>query len=552
MWPAPTTEADMNAKVFEYIDRIFALVRPRKLVYMAIDGVAPRAKMNQQRSRRFRSAQEAEELEEDAEAIRKNMTRNGHKPPPQKNAAWDSNVITPGTDFMATLADWLRFYIVDRMNKHKAWKNVKVILSDAQSPGEGEHKIMQFIRRQRAHPGHDPNTHHVLYGLDADLIMLGLATHEVHFTILREQVLFGKKRRNQQGRKLDPVLFDGAHKKLSKSKGKPFVLLSLPILREYLQVEFSPSSFYQRLPFQYDFERCLDDFVFLCFFVGNDFLPHLPSLSIREGALELLIDIYKRILPVSGGYFTNSGSVNLSRVEMLMKMLGSAEDEIFKRRATCEALQKRRRQNSKRSRNDRERNGAMRVVDQARAVGRVAKRGKRSANDAPSAEAMKLAFANVKSKTRIPTQSENANAAAALRASISVGGIPGLGGSVPGLGVASSTTTSSSSKAQAEEPKLSEEDAKKQFDEELKERTKKRTFHDDVPDHVQLGTRGWKDRYYVNKFGDEGKDGSLRRRVVESYVVGLCWVLQYYYKGCQSWKWFSSFTTLHLLLILRT
>ena len=198
---------------------------------------------------------------------------------------------------------------------------------------------MQFIRRQRTDPNHDPNTKHVLYGLDADLIMLGLATHEPHFTILREEVLFGRKRKTQ-GYKVDEetnVL----------TKKKPFDLLSVWILREYLQHEFAPEAFSPMLPFEYDFERCIDDFVFLCFFVGNDFLPHLPSLSIREGGLELLLSIYKSQLAAIGGYLTQDGEVKLERVDIFLGHLGSVEDEIFRRRRVKDQRQNQRRAQQK-------------------------------------------------------------------------------------------------------------------------------------------------------------------------------------------------------------
>ncbi|GMH92074.1 hypothetical protein TL16_g12239, partial [Triparma laevis f. inornata] len=173
----------------KYLDRLVNVVRPRSLLYLAIDGVAPRAKMNQQRARRFRSAQEVREAKDIQDQVIEDFVKRGIKPPDAKDDPWDSNVITPGTDFMLKLSTYIRYYVRCRISTGgEYYKNLKIIFTDASVPGEGEHKIMSHIRLQRARPGYDPNVKHVLHGLDADLIMLGLATHEVNFYVLREEV----------------------------------------------------------------------------------------------------------------------------------------------------------------------------------------------------------------------------------------------------------------------------------------------------------------------------------------------------------------------------
>jgi 5'-3' exoribonuclease 2 len=100
------------------------------------------------------------------------------------------------------------------------------------------------------------------------------------------------------------------------------------VVREYLELEFRDLD----IKFKYDFEKIIDDFVFLCFFVGNDFIPHLPSLKIREGAIDALIYLYKKVIVTLDGYLTeDNGKINLSRTEKLLEKLALVEEEIFKR-----------------------------------------------------------------------------------------------------------------------------------------------------------------------------------------------------------------------------
>ncbi|KAL1547333.1 5'-3' exoribonuclease 3-like [Salvia divinorum] len=327
----PKSYDEVFAAVFKYIDRIFALVRPRKVLFMAIDGVAPRAKMNQQRARRFRAAKDAADM---ASLLEKQGSDHVEKDKPAESEVLDSNLITPGTGFMESLSSALQYYVHLRINNDPGWKGVKVILSDATVPGEGEHKVMSYIRLQRNLPGFDPNTRHCLYGLDADLIMLALATHEVHFSVLREDVRRpppdgkGHNMKKEVGKTyLKPKEVPSQYLEDIISKQK-FQFLNVWVLRDYLAESL-------RIPdptVKFDLERLIDDFVFMCLFVGNDFLPHVPSLEISEGAIDLLMSVYKKEFVRMGGYLTNATEVNLKGVEHFVQTLGSHENAIFKKR----------------------------------------------------------------------------------------------------------------------------------------------------------------------------------------------------------------------------
>ncbi|XP_026751467.1 5'-3' exoribonuclease 1 isoform X2 [Galleria mellonella] len=295
------TEEKIFKDIFHYLGTLFQIIKPKKLFFMAIDGVAPRAKMNQQRGRRFRSAREAEKLEE--EAIAK-----GEVLPTEKR--FDSNCITPGTAFMVRLHEQLKYFVKHKMSTDPLWSKVKVILSGHETPGEGEHKIMDYIRWARSQPDYDPNTRHCLYGLDADLIMLGMCTHEPHFALLREEVKFGK-----------------TTQRATSPEETNFYLLHLSLLREYLEQEFI--SIKNNLPFEYDIEKIVDDWVLMGFLVGNDFIPHLPHMHISNDALPLLYKTYMTVLPTLDGYINEAGDLNLGRFEIFMQELAKIDKEKF-------------------------------------------------------------------------------------------------------------------------------------------------------------------------------------------------------------------------------
>lgn len=323
--PEPESEPEMFRNIFGTIDHLVEIVRPRQLLYIAVDGVAPRAKMNQQRERRFKT----------------NLNSGGHLG--DDGLCFDSNCITPGTPFMFRLHEALISYIESRLGRGcsrkkgekpgtetitsipaaEPWSRISVLYSGCDVPGEGEHKVFDFIRNIRG-----KGVSHVICGLDADLIFLGLATHEENFRVLREDVFWIEKEARAMCSKCQTTGHSTGN--CTGYTFPPYIYLDLEVLRNYLQKDFS-----RALSGGADFERMLDDWVFMCFFVGNDFLPSIPSMDIRVAAIETLTRVYvERMLEDPGHsskpresffYLTKDGEIDVEALAELMRVLASEE-----------------------------------------------------------------------------------------------------------------------------------------------------------------------------------------------------------------------------------
>ncbi|XP_057482880.1 5'-3' exoribonuclease 4-like isoform X1 [Actinidia eriantha] len=512
----PTTFEEVFNNVYEYIDRLFSIVRPRKLLYLAIDGVAPRAKMNQQRTRRFRTSKDNEIAEAEEKRLRKEFEMAG-KPvfPNLESEVSDSNIITPGTVFMDKLSKALKSYVNQRIESDAGWKEIKVILSDANVPGEGEHKIMSFIRLQRTSPNYDPNTRHCLYGQDADLIMLALATHEVHFSILREDILTQEQQPECQSAlenslsnaEPSPLRGGGAFKPFRSPSSlirKPYQFLHIWILREYLELDLKISNPPEKV--NIDLDRLIDDFIFMCFCTGNDFLPHMPTLEIHEGAIDLLMHVYKEEFKNFGGYLIDmqwaedkkARYVKLKRVEKFILAVGAYEEKIFKKRSEIRQYKVRRLlsqySNQPGEEQEEEQGPDVEIVHCASANGNA------------------LTFKNVGTETVENSESTNG-------------------------------TTNSTGYISEEEILQNTKELIKKLNSFVRNRSDLFKSGSFAVDKVKLGAVGWKERYYKEKFSAGSKEDleSTRKAVVEKYTEGLCWVILYYFSGVPSWTWFYPF-----------
>jgi len=257
-------------KISEYVN----IISPSDKVLVAFDGVAPVAKLDQQRNRRYKSWFQNE--------LSKNIESTTSSNYTSSNNCWDTCSITPGTQFMNKLGDYIRNYFVNDLNKAVELGVKEIIVSCSQHVGEGEHKIFKYIRDNQ---DYHSKTETIIYGLDADLIMLTLNHLHIsnHLYLFRETPHFIRSIDNT----LDPF---------------SLYIMDIPELAEAIVSEmmhdsqmnhsnknqFNTSSYKRN-----ENKNIIFDYILICFLLGNDFLPHFPSINIRTQGIQILINTYK-------------------------------------------------------------------------------------------------------------------------------------------------------------------------------------------------------------------------------------------------------------------
>jgi 5'-3' exonuclease len=271
------------SNVIQSIENYITIIRPTDLAFIAFDGVAPYAKMEQQRNRRYKThflnkVSVAAALPSDTGA--------SHFPP--------TAIITPGTKFMILLSETVARHFANRPN---------VIVSASNDTGEGEHKMFQYMRSNDLSRGEV-----AIYGLDSDLIMLSL--FHIHLClsihIFREAHEFMKY--------ILPSNIVPANPK------EPY-FLNIAKLADSIIAEMDCA---QRSP------RQIHDYIFVCFLLGNDFLPNFPALPIRTSGINTLLCIYKQHIGCKPDRsLVKDGNINWRWVSVFIGELAKLEKELI-------------------------------------------------------------------------------------------------------------------------------------------------------------------------------------------------------------------------------
>lgn len=257
-------EKKIIKQVITYIELLIFETKPTKSIYIAVDGVAPMAKIKHQRLRRFKAVHDRKKLEYLAKKYNKPI-----------NKEWNSSAITPGTIFMDKLMKALLIWT----NNFKY--DGEIVFSSSYTPGEGEHKLLQYLKNIEL----TSTDVTVIYGLDADLLFLALSSGKHNLYLMREtsQMEIEKsKSRNQSNQS-------------NLTNSDDFSYLSIEILSEIIIQEMLQRLSSDRM---WDRSKLINDFIFLCYFCGNDFLPHIPSLSIKppnrkiKNGIEIVVNTY--------------------------------------------------------------------------------------------------------------------------------------------------------------------------------------------------------------------------------------------------------------------
>jgi len=272
-------------KTIHTILNYFDLIAPTQTFYVAFDGVAPFAKMEQQRTRRYKSV-----------ALSK-LTPVNDTP---RYVTWSTSNITPGTSFMKKLSDKAKQIL--HILQHRV---ETVIISPSDEAGEGEHKMFHYMRGQKR----SPNDLAMVYGLDSDLIMLSIFHCRLfeNIYIFRETPEFLKSS--------IPIQTS------SNDANKSF---------HFMDVKKLSDGILNEMQCVHDQHRVFD-YVFLCFFLGNDFLPHFPCLNLRTNGMNVLLENYKKCIGKYPNQFLISKTMEIDwkQVSILVTQLAKLEHDLL-------------------------------------------------------------------------------------------------------------------------------------------------------------------------------------------------------------------------------